>query len=117
MKHPRVPFVMLALVGAVLAFIGLYIQSVSMDLSEFSLYSYLAEDAHTRACWQAVALPLAVGASYVAVASACLIRQPTPRVTLLVFSACLAVAIALVLAGSGVGIYAAVTCRPSSGHS
>ena len=108
MRHPKLPFVMLAFVGAVLAFDGLYFQADMMDLGKFTLARYLAQDIHRLAWWQVVALPVVAGAVYLVVALLCLRRQPTPRLALLVFSGCLVVAVALCLAGSWIGLYAAV---------
>jgi hypothetical protein len=100
---------MLAFVGAVLAYLALYIQYVSMDLGRFSLARYLARDVHMLTWWQLVALPLATGASYLIVALVCLLRQRSPQVALLVFAACLSVALALFLFGSWAGIYAGIS--------
>ncbi len=108
MRHPRLPFFTLAFVGAVLAFLGLYAQFVGMDLGNFSLSLYLAHDVHMPDWWRVVALPLAAGTSYIAVALVCLRRQRTPQVALLVFAVCLAFAVALCLVGSWIGLYAAI---------
>jgi hypothetical protein len=104
----KVQYLLLALVGTVIASLSAYGQWISMDFNAHTIAEYISSDLHNAGWWAGVGVPFIVGLIYLGTAAYCIQFQPNRRSSLILMSLCLVIGCGLAIA-SGFGYFAAIT--------